>query len=396
MALTVDPATFRDILADPGGAESLSAAAGTALVVVEVRDAAAGIHLAGLDITSLPAVVIVVAQDPGVLAPAALGSGDVILTQDAAAGAPFAGSGDVASEIRQIASVLESNPVAGAALAMLLRSSAGLSVPAALVAESATYSALQEGEEFRRWRLGRPVRGPDGPAAPGDSGEAAIRSGPGRGPGPDPQPGPGRVPGPDPGPGPGRGLDPGPGPEPERVRVERAGQELRITLARPERRNALDRRMRDALTSALVIAACDPSCQVVLRGLGPDFCAGGDLDEFGSRPDPATAHLIRLTRSPARVLHRVADRTTAYLHGSCLGAGIELPAFAGRVIAAPDARFGLPEVRLGLVPGAGGTASLPRRIGRWRTAYLALSGHVADAEQALRWGLVDAVLPDGG
>ena len=151
--------------------------------------------------------------------------------------------------------------------------------------------------------------------------------------------------------------------------------------------------MRDAPASALTVAACDPTCQVVLRGLGPDFCAGGDLDEFGSRPDPAIAHVTRLTRSPARLMHLVAARTTAYVHGSCLGAGVELPAFAGRVIAAEGARFGLPEVTLGLVPGSGGTASLPRRIGRWRTAYLALAGHVADSDEALRWGLVDAVVP---
>jgi enoyl-CoA hydratase/carnithine racemase len=89
--------------------------------------------------------------------------------------------------------------------------------------------------------------------------------------------------------------------------------------------------------------------------------------------------------------HMVAARTTAQLHGACIGAGIELPAFADRVVAAPGSRFGLPELRLGLVPGAGGTVSLPRRIGRWRTAYLALADHFLDVDEALRWGLIDAV-----
>jgi enoyl-CoA hydratase/carnithine racemase len=73
----------------------------------------------------------------------------------------------------------------------------------------------------------------------------------------------------------------------------------------------------------------------------------------------------------------------------CAGSGIELPAFAGTVVAAPDTTFALPEVSLGLVPGAGGTVSLPHRIGRHRTALLALSGATIDAPTALAWGLVD-------
>jgi len=113
------------------------------------------------------------------------------------------------------------------------------------------------------------------------------------------------------------------------------------------------------------------------------------------RRNPADTHgvirLIRLTRSPAMLMYRLAARTTARLHGSCLGAGIELPAFAAQVLAAEDTTMGLPELTLGLIPGAGGTASLPRRIGRWRTAYLGLTGQTIDADQALRWGLVDAI-----
>ena len=79
------------------------------------------------------------------------------------------------------------------------------------------------------------------------------------------------------------------------------------------------------------------------------------------------------------------------MHGACIGAGVELPAFAARVVAAPDAFFALPEVAMGLVPGAGGTVSLPRRIGRRRTAYLALTGARLDSRRALDWGLVDAI-----
>src|SRR5439155_24814131 len=102
--------------------------------------------------------------------------------------------------------------------------------------------------------------------------------------------------------------------------------------------------------------------------------AGGDLDEFGSFPDPATAHILRLRQSVGRRIEGVTDRVTAHLHGACVGSGIELPAFAGRVVAAESTRIALPELSLGLVPGAGGTVSLPRRIGRQRTARLALTG----------------------
>jgi enoyl-CoA hydratase/carnithine racemase len=79
------------------------------------------------------------------------------------------------------------------------------------------------------------------------------------------------------------------------------------------------------------------------------------------------------------------------VHGACVGAGVELPAFAGRVVARPDARFRLPEVAMGLVPGAGGTVSIPRRIGRQATALLALTGDTIDAPTALALGLVDEI-----
>jgi len=175
------------------------------------------------------------------------------------------------------------------------------------------------------------------------------------------------------------------------VLADRAGDRLTLTLNRPERRNAYGHAVRDALVSALQIAVVDPAVTVALRGAGPAFCSGGDLAEFGTAPDPSMAHLIRLRHSAGQLLHDLAGRVTAHLHGACVGAGIELPAFAGRVIAASDTRIALPEVGMGLVPGAGGTVSIVRRIGRWRTAWLALTGDVLDAEQALRWGLVDEI-----
>jgi len=243
--------------------------------------------------------------------------------------------------LEAVVTTVRAQPLAATVLALLLRSGDRRSVGEGLVAESTAYGLLQGGPEFTRWRSGRPVR--DRPASDGPA-----------------------------------------------VLVERRDHRLEITLHRPGVRNALDTAMRDQLVEALTVAARDPSItRVDLRGAGDSFCSGGDLDEFGSRSDPATAHLIRLLASPARAVAEVADRTVAHLHGDVVGSGIELAAFAHRVVAGPTTRISLPEVRLGLIPGAGGTVSLPRRIGRHRTLALALSGAVVDGPTAREWGLVD-------
>ena len=146
----------------------------------------------------------------------------------------------------------------------------------------------------------------------------------------------------------------------------------------------------------LEVARLDPSVdEVVLAGNGPSFCSGGDLAEFGSFTDPASAHLARTRHSPALVLAEITARLgpacRAELHGQVQGSGLEMAAFCGTVSCHPDAVLGLPELALGLIPGAGGTVSITRRIGRWRTAYLVLSGRSIDPATALRWGLVDVV-----
>ncbi len=239
---------------------------------------------------------------------------------------------------------LTDHPVTARALALLLRGASRRSVEDGLVAESATYSVLQSGPEYAAWRTAHPAR--------------ADR-------------------------------DPGP-----RVRTDRRDATLVVTLARPRRLNALDAQMRDELVDALALAAADPGItRVELRGEGRAFCAGGDLDEFGSRPDPATAHLVRLERSVARALAWLETPTVSYLHGACMGSGIELAAFTTTVVAAEDTQIALPEIGLGLVPGAGGTVSLPRRIGRLHTAWLAFSGCTIDATTARAWGLVDELAP---
>jgi enoyl-CoA hydratase/carnithine racemase len=95
---------------------------------------------------------------------------------------------------------------------------------------------------------------------------------------------------------------------------------------------------------------------------------------------------------PVRLLSQCRDRVEFRVHGACIGAGAEMAAFGRHVVAARNSFFQLPELRMGLIPGAGGCVSIPRRIGRHRTAYLVLSGRKLSAAKALEWGLVDALV----
>jgi len=251
---------------------------------------------------------------------------------------------DPAAGARTIQAAAAASPQAAVALAQVLRATERLDVRSALNVESFAYSALLGGGEFQRWLASRNRR-----------------------------------------PVPIAGTWPP-------VIAERMDGTLRITLNQPARRNAYSRELRDAFVEALQVPALDQTVRrVVIAGAGPSFCSGGDLDEFGTTPSTATAHFIRTSGGAASLLDRIADRTEVRVHGACVGAGIELPAFAGRVIAWPGTTFRLPEVGMGLIPGAGGTVSIPRRIGRWRTLYLALSGAVLDAVTATQWGLVDEI-----
>lgn len=183
---------------------------------------------------------------------------------------------------------------------------------------------------------------------------------------------------------------------PEPVQAHREGNTLHVRFNRPQRHNAFSTDARGALLEALEVARLDPSVdEVVLGGNGRSFCSGGDLAEFGSFADPASAHLARTRHSPALVLDEITERLgrrcRAELHGQVLGSGLEMACYCGWVSCHPDATIGLPELALGLIPGAGGTVSITRRIGRWRTAYLVLSGRTIDAATALGWGLIDEI-----
>ena len=276
----------------------------------------------------------------------ALEAFDLLLTTEPDAPRPWVSIardeiGDVLDRLR---CAVKDQAVAALTAAQILRQTLDHSLDQALILESFAYSTLLASEGFRLWRERTPRR---------------VR----------------------------------PGEPDERVVMAREGETLHLRLARPKARNAFDARMRDALVEALAFALEDPDeAMVLLDGEGPDFSAGGDLDVFGLAPDPGIAHLVRVQQSPARLIAALGPRLTASLHGHCIGAGIEAPAAAARVIAREGTVMRLPELGMGLIPGAGGTATIPRRIGRLRTLYMILSGAEIDALTARAWGLVDEVV----
>lgn len=254
----------------------------------------------------------------------------------------------VLSDEEQLAITIEGiqkSPIASQILTQLLRHNEKSSIEQALFAESLTYSSLQHGEEFLSWLSAHKRR------------ERASED-----------------------------CDPA-------ILIHRTDSELHLTLNRPNKRNAWSIEMRDALTECLELVDSDPSIEAVsIDANGPAFGAGGDLDEFGLARDAAIAHLTRSIRNPGLLLDEHRDKVTVNLHGACVGAGIEIPAFAGRVTAKPDTFFLLPESAFGLIPGAGGTASILRRIGRQRLAWMAIGGQRIDTPTAHQWGLIDEII----
>lgn len=250
------------------------------------------------------------------------------------------------STAQRVHEKISANPGASAVLVQVLRAQANLDVPNALAVESLGYATLQAGEEFSAWLTD--VQGRYPPRV--DDGQAPLL-------------------------------------------IQRSESVLRITLASMRNRNALSRAMRDALTAAFKLVLMDEDIHsVIVDAEGPVFSAGGDLSEFGSMRDQAMAHAIRMQRMPAQYLAACADRCEFRVHGAAIGAGIELSAFARRLVATSDTLFRLPEVAMGLIPGAGGCVSIPRRIGRQKTALMAILGEDVDAPTALAWGLIDAIV----
>jgi enoyl-CoA hydratase len=168
-----------------------------------------------------------------------------------------------------------------------------------------------------------------------------------------------------------------------------------ITLNRPKALNAYSVRMRDDLFEVLAVVRDDPDIRVtVLKGSGEKaFCAGADLTEFLTAPPPVFAREARFDRDIWGRFLSIRKPFIAALHGYVLGSGIEMSLCCDIRLCSEDARFGLPEVGLGIIPAAGGSQTLPRAIGPARAQDLLLSGRWIDAAEALRFKLVNRVVP---
>lgn len=263
-------------------------------------------------------------------------------------GTPLAAQMDVVVEppvsLAALTRTVLRNPQAATVAVQVLRLVERLDEDSALVAESLSYGLLQGSTEHRAWLRRRPDTPPGA-----------------------------------------RGM----------LQVTRDVGLLRLKLDRPDALNAIDTTLRDQLREAFELAAIDPDIdRVVLAARGRAFSVGADLSEFGTTRDPARAHAIRRATLPAPAIARAAARLEVHVQGACIGAGLELAAFARRIVADRRAWFQLPELAMGLIPGAGGCVSLTRRIGRQRAALMILSGRRIDAATALRWGLVDAVVDE--
>lgn len=289
----------------------------------------------------VPAVVVDVGDDPADDVGTALGGLPVVSVAVGAGGQSW----DLAlDDPEPVLEGLRTNPHASVVAAQTLRLGARLDLPGALLAESLAYATLQAGPEHSRWlaQRGRRTR---------------------------------------------RDTD-----QP-RINVTDGGDSVTVTLNRPRLLNLFDAAMRDQLVDVLkALQAAAEDRPVVITGAGGNFCAGGDPAEFGTVSDPAAAHLIRSRANAAPWLAAISQRTTALIDGACVGAGIELAAFCATVTTTDRARFRLPELTMGLIPGAGGTVSIPARIGRQRTLWWLLTDAELDPATALDWGLVDRIV----
>jgi enoyl-CoA hydratase len=167
-----------------------------------------------------------------------------------------------------------------------------------------------------------------------------------------------------------------------------------VTLNRPEALNVYNVKMRDDLYEVLGAIRDDPDLNVVvLKGAGDRaFCAGADLSEFLTAPPPAASRQVRWERDVWGLFLSVPQPIIAALHGYVLGSGIEMALCCDLRIASEEARFGLPEVTLGIIPAAGGSQTLPRTIGRAKSLEMLLTNRWIDAREAMCAGLVNQVV----
>jgi len=168
-----------------------------------------------------------------------------------------------------------------------------------------------------------------------------------------------------------------------------------VTLNRPQALNVYNIQMRDNLYQILQAIRDDPEVRVaIFKGAGEKaFCAGADLSEFLTAPSPVIARQVRFGRDVWGLFLSIPQPLIAAVHGYVLGSGIEIALCCDIRISSEDARFGLPEVGLGIIPAAGGTQTLPRIVGRGRALEMLLTSRWLTSGEAFQFGLVNRVVP---
>ena len=182
--------------------------------------------------------------------------------------------------------------------------------------------------------------------------------------------------------------------EDQSVLIEMADGIGVVTINRPQVRNALNSGTVEALASALREVERNVDVKViVITGVGKVFVAGADIKEMAAM-DPAAARAFsQRGHRLIGFMEQMKKPIIAAVNGYALGGGLELALACDFIYAAEDAKVGLPEVTLGVIPGFGGTQNLPRAIGPYRAKELIFSGRQLTAQQARDWGLVNEVVP---
>ena len=183
------------------------------------------------------------------------------------------------------------------------------------------------------------------------------------------------------------------------LKFERTGRVAVMTFNRPEKHNALNMAVRTEMDQVQRTVAQDESigCLVITGEGEKAFAAGSDLNEFGMM-SPLEAYDF-LDTMAQRLYTRFSELDVpviSLINGLCLGAGNEIALASDIRIAADHARFGQPEINLGIIPGSGATQRLTRLVGPGKARELIFSGDIIDAEEALRIGLINQVVPLGG
>ena len=168
---------------------------------------------------------------------------------------------------------------------------------------------------------------------------------------------------------------------------------LTITLTRPEKLNALNEELLHALSTAIQSAKQNPEIKaLLLTGMGKAFCAGADIQRLAACNAEQGYAFARFGQHVFRELETLGKPSLAAINGYAFGGGCELAMATTLRIAAASATLGQPEIKLGVIPGYGGTQRLARLIGKGRALDLCLTGRVIDAETACTWGLVNEVV----